>query len=307
MKTIVVVGSLNVDLVSTLDRMPVEGETIAGTGFQIHSGGKGANQAVAIGRLGAPVEMVGALGDDAFAETLAADLRSAGVGTAGVKRVAGSSGCAIILVAKSGSNCIVVNAGANAELRPDDLHQHASLFRDASVVLCQLETPIETVMEAAVLARAASVPFVLDPAPMTAEALPAELLKLVTWLTPNETETAALLSQMGQPGHDLGSDPGVERAAEQLLSMGPRNVILKRGSRGVYLAGADCTPAHIAAEPVTAVDTTAAGDAFNGGFAFALAQGKTPAEAAAFACSVAAFSVTRCGAQESMPLMADLA
>lgn len=306
MKNVVVVGSLNMDLVSTVGTMPREGETILANSFSMHSGGKGANQAAAVGRLGGCVDMIGALGDDAFAQQLADDLADAGVGTAGIKRVAGSSGCATILVAASGSNCIVVNAGANAQLCPEDLDHAASRIADAAVILCQLETPLDTVEHLGELALRAGSCFVLDPAPAPTAPLSEALMKSVTWLTPNETETATLLALLGQGHCDLSSEDDVQAAADVLLNAGPRNVVIKRGSQGVYIAGKDCTASFIVAPAVTAVDTTAAGDAFNGGFAFALAQGKSPAEAAAFACRVAAYSVTRHGAQEAMPTMDDL-
>ena len=303
MKKIVVVGSLNMDLVSRVVTLPQEGETITGTSFSMHPGGKGANQAVAAGKLGADVEMIGALGDDAFADRLFAELAHAGVGAACIKRVQGTSGCATILVSETGSNCIVVTPGSNAQLDPEDLERASGMIEKAAVVLCQLETRLDTVLHLAEITARAGVPLVLDPAPMAVEPLPMELLQRVTWLTPNETETAGLLAQLGHAGLDLSSDKGLERAAAVLQSAGPRNVIIKRGDKGVYMSGLDCMASRIAAPKVTAVDTTAAGDAFNGGFAFALAQGKSPHAAAEFACTVAAFSVMSPGAQESMPSM----
>jgi ribokinase len=194
---IVVVGSLNMDLVPTVEAMPREGETITGNSFSIHSGGKGGNQAVAIGRLGGSVEMIGALGDDAFAQQLEADLTAAGVGTAGIKHVPGSTGCATILVASSGSNSIVANPGANAHLLPEDLDRESARIAVAAVVLCQLETPLGTVEHLCRIISRTGACFVLDPAPAPKVPIPKDLLKRVTWLTPNETETGTLLSLLG--------------------------------------------------------------------------------------------------------------
>lgn len=301
MKNIVVVGSINLDLVAQVARMPQEGETMLGEEFATYPGGKGANQAVAAARLGAKTVMVGRLGDDLFATQLQAALESAGVDASAVKRIPGPSGSAVILVTKAGGNSIVVIPGANAELQPEDLEQHRALFAEAGVILAQLEVPLETVERLAQIAGELNVPLVLDPAP--AQALSAETLKHTTWLTPNETETQILLSGLDGNEEGLGQ---AEAAAERLLATGVRNVILKMGERGVYLAGADVESCYVQPYRVQAVDTTAAGDAFNGGFAYALTQGMAPREAAQFACAVAAVSVTRHGAQPSMPTLEEV-
>jgi ribokinase len=201
----------------------------------------------------------------------------------------------------------VVIPGANGELRPEDLEAHTGLFRDAACILAQLEIPMETVIRLGEIAAEYKVPFLLDPAP--ARDLSPELLRHVTWLTPNETETQIILKGL-QDGGQAHEDPETEAAlsstADRLLAAGARNVILKRGSQGVYLAGADVERQTIPPFHVNAVDTTAAGDAFNGGFAYALTQGRQPAEAARFACAVAAISVTRTGAQPSMPVLEEV-
>ncbi|MDE1163149.1 MAG: ribokinase [Acidobacteriaceae bacterium] len=300
MKSIVVVGSINLDLVANVARMPAEGETIPGTDFATYPGGKGANQAVAAGMLGAKTVMVGCLGDDLLADRLRKALEGAGVSTEAVKTVQGASGSAVILVTESAGNSIVVIPGANAKLRPEDMDAHRELFAAAGVILAQLEIPLDTVERLAQIAGELGVPLVLDPAP--AQALSAETLKHVTWLTPNETETQILLSSSGE---FVVGDAAAE-AADRLLSTGVRNVILKMGERGVYLAGADVERGYVPPYRVHAVDTTAAGDAFNGGFAFALTQGMAPRDAAQFACAVAAVSVTRVGAQPSMPTLEEV-
>lgn len=305
MKKIVVVGSINLDLVSSAARMPLVGETIIGQGFATHSGGKGANQAVCAARLGADVSMIGRLGEDSFASDLRKGLNFAGVHTEYIESVSGSSGTAIILVTADGSNSIVVNPGANASLRPQDLIACEDLFRSASIILSQLEIPLETVEELGRIAERLEIPFLLDPAP--ALPLSSALLKTVTWLTPNESECQSLLKSLGYSRIEATNPIPPEAAVQPFLDAGVRNVILKLGVRGVYIAGRDVEPAYIPSFPVTAVDTTAAGDAFNGGFAFALTSGSLdPLSAARFANAVAAVSVTRSGAQGSMPRLEEV-
>jgi ribokinase len=283
------------DLVATAARIPLAGETISGDGFAMHPGGKGANQAVAVGRLGYPVKMIGRVGEDAFGAELRASLEDAGVDVSGVKRVAGSSGVAVIVVATSGENCIVVIAGANGTLKPEDLEEHAGTIRAAGAVLAQLEIPLKTVQRLAELCRDAGVPFVLDPAP--ARELPESLLRLVTWFTPNESEAAFFAG--------AGSDDA-ESVAKRLERLGVKNVLLKRGAEGFALMGAKGALETYPAYAVTAVDTTAAGDAFNGAFAMALVSGKTPVESGRFAAAAAAVSVTRRGAQPSMATLEEV-
>ena len=212
----------------------------------------------------------------------------------------GPSGTAIILVSSDGSNSIVVIPGANKSLRPADLSQYEGLFEDASIILSQLEIPLETVEEIGRMAKRLNVPFLLDPAP--AVPLSLSLLQTVTWLTPNESESRVLLRSLGHSIADTKTPIPPDQAAQHLLDAGVRNVILKLGSRGFYIAGQDVEPTSVPSFQVKAIDTTAAGDAFNGGFAFALAErGLAPLAAARFANAVGAVSVTKVGAQDSMP------
>jgi ribokinase len=299
-RPIVVVGSLNLDLVARINRHPAIGETITGVGFNTYCGGKGANQAVALARLSAPVKMIGKLGSDAFAAQLRQGIESAGVDASCVESVPGASGTALILSSTNGDNSIVVIPGANAMLLPEDIERHRQQIEGACMVLGQLEIPNQTTECLGRLVRSAGIPFLLDPSP--AYQLSPEVLQSVTWLTPNETEARCLLG-IGPEGLSAIS---VQESAERLLDLGVRNVILKRGNKGVYMVGKDVEPAFIDTVAVQAVDTTAAGDAFNGAFAFAFAhKGMAPREAAEFACAAAALSVTRAGAQTSMPTIAE--
>lgn len=294
-KPIVVVGSINLDLVAETKRIPIAGETVAGLSFRTFPGGKGANQAVAAARLGGAVRMIGKLGADAFGIELRKNLIVANVDTGGIGIVPTSSGVALVATDEEGQNAITVVAGANGHLSPSDLDANLDLIRDAGILLTQLEIPLETVECLAEIASAHKIPLMLDPAP--ARPLPASLLKRVDWLTPNETETRILT---GLPPGELG-EPSLEEAAQKLLAAGCRNVILKLGGRGCYLALSDGTRRFVPAYSVKAIDTTAAGDAFNGAFVVAQMRGEEPVECASWASAVAAISVTRAGAQASMP------
>ncbi len=295
-KPIVVVGSINLDLVARAVRIPAPGETLLGEDFATHPGGKGANQAVAVARLGYPVRMIGRLGDDSFGTQLREHLTSAGVDIQGVRTSPGSSGVAIIVVGTTGENSIVVIPGANFLLTPQDLDDSLDILRSASAVLTQLETPLPTTLHLAELCTRLNVPLILDPAP--AQTLPKELLSKVAWFTPNETEAAFYT------GTSDKTTP--EATASDLMGMGLTNLVLKLGSRGAYLAMPDGQRHRITSFPVHAIDTTAAGDCFNGAFATGLALHMPPPEAARFAAAAAALSVTRFGAQPSMPSRAEV-
>jgi ribokinase len=290
-KAIVVVGSINIDLVSKAERIPASGETVLGDDFKTHLGGKGANQAVAVARLGHPVHMIGKVGSDAFGERLRSGLEQASVDVSAVGTVEDSSGVAMIVVSPEGDNLIVVTPGANSALRPADLDAQVEMIRGAGLVLAQLETPMDTIEYLAQLCERNGVPLMLDPAP--SHALSPVVLKQVRWFTPNETEAAFYAG--GKKKESL------EQTAERLLQQGLRGVVLKLGASGVYLRSPEGLKLHVPAFPVKAVDTTAAGDAFNGAFAVGLARGQSPGESARFGAAAAAVSVTRAGAQPSMP------
>ena len=299
-KGIVVVGSLNLDLVVQVHKIPGVGETVLGGDFQTHPGGKGANQAAEVGLLNHPVHMIGRVGSDDFGKQLRQSLDSKGVDTTAVTTTAGPSGIAMIEVQASGDNCIVVAPGANALLTAADLDANFDLIRNASIVLTQLETPIPTLEHLAAICQREHVPLMLDPAP--ARPLSADLLARLTWITPNETEAQSLSGSK----HSLDTEADIRALAESLLNMGPKNVIVKLGERGAYLALEDGTRAAVPAFKVQAIDTTAAGDCFNGAFAVALSKGATPIAAARFAAAASAISVTRPGAQPSMPTLAEV-
>ena len=298
-KPIVVVGSINLDLVVRAERIPQIGETIIGNAFNTFYGGKGANQAVAAAKLGYPVSMVGNVGDDTFGIQLREGLESAGVDATYVNTVEGASGVALITTGARGENNIVVVPGANGQLTPKLLERAATILEHAGFLLVQLEIPLETVDYLAQFAAKHGIPLMLDPAP--ARELPATLLRRLTWITPNETETEKLLKTNLE-----NRDEALCAAAECLLDSGVRNVLLKLGSRGCLVAQGTLAKERIPAFSVKAVDTTAAGDAFNAGFAVGLMRGFTVMRSAVFASAVAAISVTRPGAQPSMPSGAEV-
>lgn len=297
-KPIVVVGSINLDLVVGAERIPKVGETVTGKTFNTYLGGKGANQAVAVAKLGYPVVMVGCVGDDAFGTQLRKGVADAGVDTTGVHTVEGPSGIALITTGSHGENNIVVVPGANKHLEPALIESATPLLERAAMLLTQLEVPIDTVDYLAQFAERHNIPLMLDPAP--ARDLPLSLLRRTSWITPNESEVQELLKRK------ISSDNDFYAAAQDLLSCGPKNVLLKIGSRGSLVAQHDGLRQMVPAFPVDAVDTTAAGDAFNGGFSVGLMKGMNIVESARFASAVAAISVTRPGAQRSMPVLQEV-
>lgn len=295
MKPIVVVGSLNIDLTVSVMRSPRSGETVPGTGFEIFTGGKGANQAASAARLGHPVQMIGMLGEDAFAARLLQELAGTGVETHAIGTTRGPSGVAVIVTTPSGENSIIVVPGANGQLSPAEIERHSDLIGNAALVLTQLETPLETVEALAEFTHRHAIPLILDPAP--ARSLPSSLLSKVDWITPNETEAQTLTGC----ATSFATETDCCTAAEHFMRCGVRNVLLKLGERGAFLATQDGIRARIAPFAVTPVDTTAAGDAFNGGLAVGLARGLSAVNAAQLASAVAAISVTRHGALPSLP------
>jgi ribokinase len=288
MRPIVVVGSINMDLVSHTDRIPRPGETILGSGFEMHSGGKGANQAVAVARLGYPSILLGAVGDDIFGSNLRSILCDFRVDLSQVETVQGTSGTAMIAVDSNGENSIIVVPGANTQVTPRYLLTKRDILASAGMVLTQLEIPMETIQWLADFCEAHSVPLMLDPAP--AAPLPASVWSKVSWFTPNQTES---LFYVGEEATSKGM-------VSRLLGKGIANVILKQGSNGAIIANAAGSFDHVDAFPVSPVDTTAAGDAFNGAFAVSLMRGSAPLDSARFAAAAAALSVTRRGAQPSL-------
>ena len=293
--SIVVIGSSNTDMVIKADHLPLPGETVLGGTFLLNPGGKGANQAVAAARLESLVCFITKTGNDAFGKENIALFQQEGIDT-GYALVDEQlpSGVALITVDKKGENCIVVASGANASLLPADLLPAREKIVSASVLVLQLEIPLETVEYAAAFAAGAGVQVILNPAP--ARALPDSLLQYISILTPNETE-AELLT--GIAIHDIAS---AEQAAKLLQQKGVATVLITLGDKGALLVTAG-TVTHIPSFAVQAVDTTAAGDVFNGALAVAVAQNTALPDAVLFATKAAAISVTRMGAQSSAPYL----
>jgi ribokinase len=285
---IIVVGSLNMDLVVRTARHPQVGETILGNDFQTFPGGKGANQAVAAAKLGCPVRMIGKVGQDAFGDQLIRAVADSGVDTTHICREAGAAtGVALITVDEGGQNTIVVASGANWRLTPDDVTAAEDAFYGASVLLLQLECPLNTVEQAIQVARKNHVQVVLNPAP--AQMLDAELLESVDFLIPNQTELALLAGQ-----------ESVQAAIDVLRTHGVKCIVVTLGEEGALVV-ADGIQEAIPTFHVSVIDTTAAGDAFAGAFAVALSEGLSLHQAAVWGNAAGALAVTRAGAQPSLP------
>lgn len=292
MKKICVIGSLNIDLTVNVPRFHQPGETIFGTDFKTYTGGKGGNQAVAAAKLGADVTMVGCLGDDSSSEIYRRLLRSLNIQDL-VDRMPGiPSGTALIEVDNSGENRIVVISGANGHVSPKQIDRNWESIIGCDIILMQLEIPLDTVIYAAEKLHAAGKTVILDPAP--ASQLPDELLRQIDFITPNETELSILC------GAKTETEAEITAAARSLLERGCRNVIAKMGARGAMLVN-DSGAAIIPGFRIRAVDTTAAGDSFNAGFAAALAEDKPIPEAIRFANAAGALSTMASGAQSAMP------
>ncbi|WP_456476665.1 ribokinase [Oceanithermus sp.] len=288
-------GSLNMDLWLAVGRHPKPGETIIGGDLQRFPGGKGANQAVAAARLGARVRMVGRVGADAYGTELKRVLGAEGIATAEVAEVEAPTGVALISVSEDGQNAIIVSPGANARLQPDDLDP--ALFANASVTVLQLETPLETVRRAAELGRAAGARVLLNAAP--ARELPDELLGALDVLVVNEFE-AAQVAGAAEP-----ESPEAALALARELARRVPVVVVTLGARGLVWAGG-AGEGHLSAFEVEPVDTTAAGDAFVGGLAAALAAGEPLEQALRFGSAAGALAATRPGAQPSLPRRAEV-
>ncbi|MCP3749022.1 ribokinase [Pseudomonas sp. SBB6] len=296
---VVVVGSLNMDLVTRAQRLPRGGETLVGETFVTVPGGKGANQAVAAARLGAQVAMVGCVGDDAYGQQLRQALADEQIDCQAVSVAAGvSSGVALIVVDAASQNAIVIIAGGNGQLLPESVQRFDALLQHADVIICQLEVPMATVAYTLERGRALGKTVILNPAPASGP-LPAEWFASIDYLIPNESEAEAL---SGVPVTDPES---AKVAATRLLALGVGKVIVTLGAQGALFADGQAFR-HFPAPVVQPVDTTAAGDTFVGGFAAALARGEEEGAAIAFGQRAAALSVTRAGAQPSIPHLAEL-
>ncbi|HEY9775943.1 MAG TPA: ribokinase [Planktothrix sp.] len=296
-KRVVVIGSLSQDLVVKAPRLPARGETIRGTDFGMFVGGKGNNQALAAARAGASVAMVGRVGHDQFGNTIIDTLVKSGVDASHVHRdEKAGSGIAIILVGGDGDNSIVIAQQANLELSERDVEQAKPLLQSAAIVLLQMEVRTETVIAAAKAAKHAGVPVALNPAPAPEDGkLPPELWHSLDIIIPNQTEAALLL---GVESVDLAN---AERSAAALQAMGPKTVILTLGEQGALLVDGNAKPVHVQSFSVTAIDTTAAGDAFCGAFAAALSSGSSLEHSVRFGCAAGALACTRLGAEPSLP------
>jgi ribokinase len=295
---ICVVGSANVDVTIRSPRFPRPGETLSGHSCHLGMGGKGANQAVAAARLGAHVALVARVGADAFGQEAVRSYEREGIDTSFILRDArASTGTAVIIVDDKAENCILVVGGANSGLSPDDVRAAAVAVKGADVLLCQLETPVESTLEAFRLARAAGVRTILTPAP--AADLSDELLSLCDICVPNETEIELLTGKM------IGTFDDAELAAKDLLARGVGAVVVTLGSRGALIVDND-TAQHIPAINVEAVDPTGAGDAFTAALAVFIANGLSIREAARKATAVAALTITRIGTQAIFPFRAEV-
>ena len=306
MNNILVVGSLNADLVVRAPHFPQPGETISGEDLQVIPGGKGANQAVAAARLGANVSMLGRVGKDSFGDFLLNNLKSNYVDSQLVQRDNASTGTAIIVVDSNGQNSIVLSPGANGKVSSDDIE--SASFLHHKLLLLQLEIPIETVLSTAQHARENNMRVILNPAP--ARPIPDDLIALTDFIIPNETELSLLT------GMDVNDIPSAEKAAYDLLQRGAKNVIVTLGSKGALIVEGNqvdrYTSTHVDTYPVNVVDTTAAGDAFIGGFATKLLesaslladsqeQALALQDAVRYGCACGALATTKFGAQPSLP------
>jgi ribokinase len=297
-KKIVVIGSSNTDMVIRTPRIPRPGESVLGGEFFMAPGGKGANQAVAAARAGGDVHFVARVGDDVFGRQSLNGFVSAGIHAERIIQDKGApSGVALIIVGPDGENCIAVASGANALLAVEDVRQAKAVIASADIVLMQLESPLGTIQEAAEIAASAGIPVILNPAP--ARALSDDILRRAAYLTPNETEAEILT------GVTLIKKSDLAKAADALLAKGIRAVLITLGAKGVYVATGEKKEV-VPAFKVIPVDTTAAGDAFNGALAVALAEGRPLLEAARFANAAAALATTKMGAQPSLAMRTDI-
>ncbi|MBS7210727.1 MAG: ribokinase [Lachnospiraceae bacterium] len=299
MKKILVIGSLNLDMTTQVEHIPVVGETILSNNMEMNAGGKGANQACALGKLGADVTILGAVGNDMYADIQRDSLNAVGVNTDKIiVKENISTGIAWIAVNKEGDNSIIVVSGANADLSKQDIDNNLEVIKESDIVIFQLEVPVETVCYAAKIAKSFGKMVILDPAPVPKE-FPEELYQYVDIIKPNETELG-MLTGMRNPEEHL------EKAVKWLKKKGIKDIIVTLGEKGIYM---DCETSGVARIPaikVPAVDTTAAGDSFIAAIAIMLAEGKSLREAVIFANYVSSIVVMRKGAQCSIPTLEEV-
>lgn len=294
-KKIVVIGSCNTDMVIKVHHLPLPGETIIGYDFMTNQGGKGANQAVAVARMGGDTSFIARLGDDSFGKNSLELLKCEGIDTEYVKLTPGvATGVAMIPVDEKGENSIIVASGANAMLSEEDIDKAKELIASAAIVLMQLETPVPTLIHAAKIAHEAGVKVVLNPAPFPKEPLPVEFLQNVDLIIPNETEIT------GMTGVQIVDPESIKAAIEGVRSLGVKDVVLTAGGAGAYLIdGGELV--NVPTFKTTVVDTTAAGDTFCGSLCVALSRGESLKDAVRFANKAASISVSRMGAWRSIP------
>ncbi|KGF41714.1 ribokinase [Prevotella denticola DNF00960] len=294
-KIIVIVGSANTDMVISTDHFPLPGETLMGKNFMINYGGKGANQAVAAARMGGQTVFIGKVGDDNFGNSIITNLISEGININHLHRTQESpTGVALITTVPSGENSIIVNAGANGQLKAEDIQSSEDVIAQAGIVLMQLETPVATLIEAARLGKKHGAFTILNPAPAPVTPLPQELLENIDLLIPNETETCSI------SGVEIKDEDTAMQAINTIQKMGVKNIIITVGSKGA-IAKMDKKLITVPAFKVKAIDTTAAGDTFCGALSVALSEGKDIEAAIRFGNKASSISVTRKGAQLSIP------
>jgi ribokinase len=296
-KVITVLGSLNMDLVTQVNIIPVIGETVIGKGFDKIPGGKGANQAATIGKLGGNVKMLGKVGNDEYGNKLIESLNNSGVDTNNILRSDKSTGLAFIMVNSNGNNSIVVISGANFDLTDEDINAKKKIIESSDVLVCQLESPIEIVEKAFAIAKKNNTFTILNPAP--AKKLPESIISLVDLLTPNESELELLSEMM------ITDEESLLNACEIMIKKGVKNLIVTLGENGSLFFNKDGYEKFKAIK-VKTIDTTAAGDSYTGAIAYEIDNGKSIREAINIATNVAALSVTKHGAQSSLPSLSEL-
>lgn len=298
--TVAIFGSINMDVIAYLDRLPKPGETLHGQGYKMGLGGKGANQAVAARKLGSPVCFIGRTGADSFGDAARAELTSYDVDLTHIRRDEGSAtGIAIIKVGEGGQNMITVIAGANGAVDQSDAATAQADLEQARILLVQLEVPLAGALAAARIVRAKGGTVILDPAPAPKQPFSAEVIAAVDIITPNESETAGLVGWLPSTPDDA------LRAARELRTKGFRTALVKLGAKGVAFSGPE-EEGFVPPFKVTAIDTVAAGDSFNGGLAAALDEGKSLAQAVRFAAAAGALSTTKKGASAAAPTRAEI-